>query len=132
MPGVIDPETLHVDDLPGVWAPVQWDQTEEQRAEEIENQAAASLLSVVDIPEAILRMLLNETGVEQLYDPPRGYQPEEQGDWDPELITFAYRRPIRLEHVERSADMLSVEYDFGDLGHWLFEITAERMTLERV
>ncbi len=28
MPGIIDPETTHVDDLPGIWSPVQWELTE--------------------------------------------------------------------------------------------------------
>jgi hypothetical protein len=132
MPGIIDPETLQVDDLPGVWAPVQWEQTEEERAKEIETQAAASLLSTSDIPEAILRLLLNETDIVQAYDPPHGYKPEEQGEWDPDTITFAYRRPIHLVQVQRSPESLLAEYDFGDLGHWLFEIGPEKMTLERI
>lgn len=29
MPGVIDPETLPVDELPGIWTPVQWELTED-------------------------------------------------------------------------------------------------------
>ncbi len=132
MPGVIDPQTIQVDELPGVWAPVQWDQTEEERAAEIENQAAASLLMTVDIPEAILRLLLNETGIEQVIDPPKGYRPEEQGEWDPETITFAFHRPVRLVNVTREPEALTAEYDFGDLGHWLFEITPERVILERI
>jgi hypothetical protein len=132
MPGVIDPETMQVDDLPSVWAPVQWDQTETERAQEIERQAAASLLATADIPEAILRLLLNESEIVQAYDPPRGYKPDEQGEWDPETITFAYRRPIRLVKVERSPENMLAEYDFGDLGRWLFEIGLERITLERI
>ena len=132
MPGVIDPETIQADELPGVWAPVQWDQTEEERAAEIETQAAASLPMTVDIPEAILRLLLNETEIEQVFDPPKGYRPEEQGEWDPETITFSFRRPIRLASLTREPGTLIAEYDFGDLGHWLFEITPERMTMERI
>ncbi|HEY3343898.1 MAG TPA: hypothetical protein VGJ97_03155 [Anaerolineaceae bacterium] len=132
MPGVIDPETMQVDDLPSVWAPVQWDQTETERAQEIERQAAASLLATADIPEAILRLLLNESEIVQAYDPPRGYKPDEQGEWDPETITFAYRRPIRLVKVERSPENMLAEYDFGDLGRWLVEIGLERITLERI
>jgi hypothetical protein len=132
MPGIIDPETLHVDELPGVWAPVQWEQTEEERAKEIEDQAAASLLMTVDIPEAILRLLLNETAIEQTYAPPPGYDPAEQGEWDPETITFAHRRPLRLAHVERSPELLTAEYDFGDLGKWRFEIGPEQVTIDRI
>jgi hypothetical protein len=132
MPGIIDPETLPVDELPGVWAPVQWDQTEEERAVEIERQAAASLLASVDVPEAILRLLLNESEAEQTYAPPPGYQPDQQGEWDPETITFAFRRPVRLVEVDRKPDALTVEYDFDNLGHWLFEITPEKVTIERI
>jgi hypothetical protein len=132
MPAVIDPETMPVDELPGVWAPVQWEQTEQERATEIENQAAASLLASVDVPEAILRLLLNETEAEQTYAPPPGYQPGQQGEWDPGLITFAFRRPLRLKQVDRKPDTLTIEYDFVDLGHWVFEITPEKVIIERI
>jgi hypothetical protein len=60
MPSVIDPETMNVDKLPGVWSPVQWDLSEKERIEELDNQATASLLFSVDTPEAILRLLLDE------------------------------------------------------------------------
>jgi hypothetical protein len=132
MPAVIDPETMPVDELPGVWAPVQWEQTEQERATEIESQAAASLLANVDVPEAILRLLLNETEAEQTYAPPPGYQPDQQGEWDPGLITFAFRRPLRLVQVDRKPDTLTIEYDFVDLGHWVFEITPEKVIIERI
>ena len=132
MPGVIDPETLHVDHLPGVWAPVQWEQTEMERAQEIEAQAAASLLANVDIPEAMLRLLLNETDVEICYEPPEGYNPEEQGEWDENLLTFAFKRPVRLERVERSWNRLTAVYNFGDRGIWAFEIEPERVNIERI
>ena len=62
MTAVIIPETLHVDDLPGIWSPVQWLLSEDERAAELEQQATASLLYAVDAPEAILRLLLEETG----------------------------------------------------------------------
>ena len=58
MPGYIDAEFMHVDDLPGIWSPVQWDLTPEERVAEVEEQAHASLMAAVDVPEAILRMLL--------------------------------------------------------------------------
>ena len=58
MPSIIDPETMHVDDLPGIWNPIQWEMTEHERILEVENQAEASLLSVIYAPEAILRLLL--------------------------------------------------------------------------
>ncbi len=64
MPSIIDPETLYVDDLPAVWSPVQWELTEEQRIQAVEDQATASLLWSMDPPEAILRLLLDETSIE--------------------------------------------------------------------
>jgi hypothetical protein len=132
MSSVIDFETMNADDLPGIWSPVQWELSESERMNEIESQASASLLSVIDTPEAILRLLLDETSIERAYEPPEGYDPGEQGDWDSSLITYQFRRPIRLSNVQRAPDSLYVEYDFGDLGHWAFIIEAERVSLERI
>jgi hypothetical protein len=132
MPGVIDPETLYVDDLPGIWSPVQWELSEAERIQEVEEQAKASLLAAIDVPEAILRLLLEETEIERAFAPPSGYDPEQQGEWDESLITFQFRRPIRLERVDRGPDSLLVEYNFGDLGFWILEIQSERITVERI
>lgn len=132
MPGVIDFETMHVDNLPGIWTPVQWEMTAEERVNEVEEQATASLLWAVDAPEAILRLLLGETGIDQALDPPDGFDPEKQGDWDPAITTFRFIRPIRLAQIDRSHEGLVVEYDFGDLGHWVLEIGAEKVTIERI
>jgi hypothetical protein len=132
MPGVIDPETLYVDDLPGIWSPVQWELSEAERIQEVEEQAKASLLAAIDVPEAILRLLLEETEIERAFAPPGGYDPEQQGEWDESLITFQFRRPIRLERVDRGSDSLLVEYNFGDLGFWILEIQSERITVERI
>ena len=132
MPSVIDPETLYVDDLPAIWSPVQWELTDEERIQAVEEQATASLLWTMDAPEAILRLLLNETGILRLNAQPKGYNPSEQGDWDKSLITFGPDRPIKLESVERSPTSLYLVYDFGDLGHWEFTIEAEKVSLERI
>lgn len=132
MPGVIDPETMSVDSLPGVWAPIQWEQNEQERALEVENQASASLLANVDVPEAILRLLLNETDVELVLNPPEGYDPEQQGEWDEETLTFAFSKPITLVEAHRERDSLTVVYDFANCGRWMFEIQPERVTIERV
>jgi hypothetical protein len=132
MPGVIDTETMNVDDLPAVWSPVQWELSEEERLQELEDQVTASLLWSIDIPQALLRLLLNETAIERAFAPPAGYDPEQQGEWDPSLLTFQFRRPIRLAHSERAADYLYVEYQFGDLGRWSIEIEPERVTIERI
>lgn len=132
MPSVIDPETLYVDDLPAIWSPVQWDLNEEERILAVEEQATASLLWTMDAPEAILRLLLNETGIQRLYAQPKGYNPEEQGEWEKDLITFGPERPVKLELIERTPTRLQLVYDFSDLGRWEFIFELERVSIERI
>jgi hypothetical protein len=132
MPSVIDHETMNVDSLPGVWTPVQWPLSEEEHAQELETQATASLLFAVDAPEAILRLLLDETAIERAFDPPEGFDPEQQGEWSPDLVTFQFKREIRLEKVERSPERLYVEYKFGELGYWAFEIEPDSVQIYRL
>ena len=132
MPSVINPETLYVDDIPAIWSPVQWELSDEERVQAVEEQATASLLWTMDAPEAILRLLLDETGIQRLFSPPKDYNPEEQGDWDKYLITFGPESPIKLESVERTPRSLDVVYDFGDRGRWEFIIEAERVSIERI
>ena len=132
MPRIIDPETMHVDDLPGVWNPIQWEMTERERVQELESQAEASLLSGVDVPEAILRLLLEETEIERAFSPPEGFDPEMQGDWNDELITFVFKRPFHLESVDRELGTLTVIYRIEGLGHWCVEIEQEKVVIERV
>jgi hypothetical protein len=132
MPSVIDPETLYVDDLPAIWSPVQWELSDEERVQAVEEQATASLLWTMDAPEAILRLLLDETGIQRLYSPPKDYDPQEQGDWNKDLITFGPERPIKLLSVERTPTRLELVYDFADRGTWEFVIEAERVSIERI
>jgi hypothetical protein len=132
MPGVIDPETTNTDGLPGIWSPVQWELTDDERISEVETQATASLLWSVDVPEAILRLLLQETEIERLFDPPEDYDPEEQGEWDDNLVTFGFQKPIELIKVEREHNYLYLEYKFGDFGYWYIEIEPEKVTIKRI
>ncbi len=132
MPSVIDHETMHVDDLPVVWSPVQWELSEEERVAELESQAQASLLWMMDAPEAILRLLLNETEMKRLYEAPDGYDAEEQAEWDPEIVTFGPKRTFKLDSVTREDDTLYLVYKAGDLGYWEFEINAEQVTIKRI
>jgi len=132
MPGIIDTETLYVDKLPTIWSPVQWDLTPDEKAHEIEEQATASLLWAADIPETILRLLLDEHKIERSYEPPPGYDPEQQGEWDPDLLTFEFARPVRLEKFERNGDSVYIEYYLGDAGYWAFEIGPEKVTIQRI
>jgi len=132
MPAVIVPETIQVDDLPGIWSPVQWELTEEERVAELEQQATASLLWSVDVPEAILRMLLDETAIERLYEPPEGYDAAQQGEWDPSLVTFGFQRRIPLDTVERSNDTLAIIYKLEGAGYWKLVIGPDQVLLERI
>ena len=132
MPSIIDPETIHANELPAIWSPVQWELTEEERVEEIEEQAKASLLWAMDAPEAILRLLLNEEGIKRLYEPPANYDPEEQGEWSSEFLTFGSKRAIKLDSIEREHETLHLVYKVEDLGYWAFEITPERVVIERI
>lgn len=65
MPGVIDPQAIHTDELPTVWSSIQSELSPEEHAKELEDQATASLLWASPAPEQILRLLLNETSVGQ-------------------------------------------------------------------
>lgn len=132
MPKIIDPETTNVDELPGIWSPVQWELSEEERRHELEEQSTASLLWAVDVPETILRLLLREATIERAYAPPKGYHPEQQGEWDKSLVTFQFKRPIHLKRAERDRDYLYIEYDFGSLGYWAIEIKPEKVSIERL
>ena len=132
MPSVIDPQTIHLDELPPIWSPVQWDLTEEERIEAINEQATASLLWTMDAPEAILRLLLNETEIKRLYHAPDDYDPVEQGEWDEEIMTFGAYRSMKLVEVEREPDYLRLVYNFDDLGYWEFMIEPEKVTIERI
>ena len=132
MPSIIDPQTIHVDELPAIWSPVQWELTEEERVQAIDEQATASLLWTMDAPEAILRLLLGETEIRRMVQAPEGYEPEEQGEWDQEILTFGPYRPIKLIEVEREPDYLRLVYNFGDLGYWEFMIESEKVSIERI
>jgi hypothetical protein len=132
MPGIIDTETLDADELPTIWSPVQWELTEVERVQEIEQQATASLLWNADTPEAILRLLLRETKIERAMFPPDGYDPEQQGEWQEDVLTFEFARSIKLVKVERRQNYLYIEYDFGEIGRWALEIEPEGVAIQRI
>ena len=132
MPGIIDTLTLDANELPTVWSPIQWELTDDERVAELENQATASMLWAADAPEAILRLLLNETEIERAYEPPKGFDPAQQGEWDDEILTFQYKRPIRLVKCVREMDHLSIEYQLGESGYWAIEISPEEVKIKRV
>ncbi len=132
MPSVIDPETMNTDGLPGIWSPVQWELTDEERVQELDTQSTASLLWSMDAPEAILRLLLQETEIERLLEPPEDYDPTVQGDWDPELVTMGFKNPIQLIKVKREPNHLYLEYKLEEYAYWSFEIELEKVTIARI
>jgi hypothetical protein len=127
MPAIIDTQALNVNELPTIWSPVQWELTLDEREEELDSQHTASLLWAADAPEAILRLLLSETKIERALEPPEGFDPEQQGDWDPEITTYKFRRPIKLVKCERGENSLYIEYKLGELGYWAFEIGPDEV-----
>ena len=132
MPKDIDPQTINADNLPGIWSPIQWELSEEEQLMEIEEQSTASLLFSVDPPEAILRLLLNEYAIERAYEQPKGYNPELQGDWDSDLVTFKFKRAITLNRIERNSEDLYLEYKVEDLGTWVIEIGNDNVDIYRI
>ncbi len=132
MPGIIDPVTIHIDNLPTIWSPVQGDLTEDERIEELEEQATASLLWAANAPEAMLRLLARETDIARALLPPEGYDPEVQGEWDPSVVTFTFARPIRLETDRMETDERILEYKLEGAGYWRVRIGSERVILERI
>jgi hypothetical protein len=131
MPGVNDPETMNAMALPGIWLHVQWELSEEERITELEAQTVAGLLWSVDIPEAILRLLLQETEITRIVDPPEDYDPETQGEWDPEIATYGFTKPVELLKVERETNYLYLEYKFGNSAYWYIKIEPEKITISR-
>ncbi|MEX2030529.1 MAG: hypothetical protein WD906_06125 [Anaerolineales bacterium] len=132
MPGVIDPETMAVGGVPTLWWPVQIELTEAERLEEIERQTLAGLLWAAPVPEAVLRLLLGETDVVRAIDPPGGFDPEAQGEWDPERATFVFRRPLHLEADREEDSSRVLEYALEGAGHWRMVISAEQFSVSRI
>lgn len=132
MPKIIIPETINIDELPGIWSPVQWEISPEEEIEELESQATASLLWSIDTPEAILRLLLDELQIERAYQPPEGYNAALQGEWESDLVTFKFKRKVSLVTSERDEDYLYVEYDVEDVGNWAIEIEPENVNISRI
>jgi hypothetical protein len=132
MPGLIDPQTIEVNGLPVIWSPVQSPLTEEEKIRELDQQATASLLWAATIPEQVLRLLLSETDIEPISDPPAGYDPDVQGEWDSSQLTFAFSRVIRLLREDRRPDRLTVEYKVDGAGTWIVEIGLEEVSVARI
>jgi hypothetical protein len=131
MPGVIDPETMNKEGLPGLWSAVQWVLTEEECVKELDTRSTASCLSSVDVPEVILRLLLHDMAIHRLLGPPEGFDSIVQEDWDPELVTIAFLYPIELVKAEREPNYLYFEYKGGDSDYGSIEIEPVKARTQR-
>ena len=83
------------------------------------------------IAEAVLRMLYGETEIERVFNPPQGYNPEVQGDWDDQLVTFAFQRRVEKISEERDDESMRLEYRMEGCGQYSIEITAEGFSIEK-
>ena len=80
----------------------------------------------------MLRLLLNETAIERASEPPAGFDPDLQGEWDDSLVTFAFRRRVKLTREQRLPDKLVLEYKVEDAGYWMLEIAPDTVTIGRI
>jgi hypothetical protein len=132
MSGYLDPLTFPVLDVPAIWCPEKEKLMGNPLAASIEEQAQASLLASADPVEAILRMLFGETEVERIFEPPQGYNPELQGDWDDEQVTFVFRRKVEKTSAERGEELLRMEYRVEGCGAYSVEIMPESFSIEKI
>ena len=132
MPKYIDPQTIPVEDLPGVWTPFPEDLSPDEHVAAVEDQAKASMLWSIDHPETILRLMLNETAITRAFEAPLGYDEERQGKWDKSLTAFTFKRAMWVEHIERQPDNLYIVYEVEDLGRWAIEIKPEEIHIGKL
>jgi hypothetical protein len=152
MPGAIDFETMDVDELTPVWCPSDEELTPEQYESALQQEARAHLLTMAGVPEAILRLLVQETGVSrvarEVVDQGRGarrdFEAEADADADDgadagadggaELPpdSFEFDHPIVAEKVEVTRDGLFVVYSLEGSGTWRMLFESGRVTIERV
>ncbi|KAA3648774.1 MAG: hypothetical protein DWQ07_00845 [Chloroflexi bacterium] len=134
MTRLIDPQHLNIDEIPGIWTPVNVEElSDSERVAEVEDQARASLLAGVDTLEAVLRLLLHETEIQRAVTPPDGYDPELQGEWDSDILAFEFKRGIKpVGEISREAEYLFVQFEVEGTGEWIMEITPEKAIIEKL
>jgi hypothetical protein len=131
MPIPTAPDQLKLIQLPTVWSPAGVETSADGSPQSIQ-QAQAGLLLAVSPVEAALRLLMNEVEVEPVNEPPKGYDPDQQGEWNPQKSHFRFKRAVRLMRVEKNPNGLDLEYNFGDLGYWTVSIEADNVRITRV
>jgi hypothetical protein len=131
MSGYLDPLTFPVLDVPAIWCPQKEKVLGNPLATSIEEQAKASLLASADTVEAILRLLHGETAIDRVFEPPQGYNPDVQGEWDDDAVTFAFHRRVEKIREIRDEQSLLLEYQMEGCGRYRVEITPERFSIEK-
>ncbi len=147
MAGAIDFDTMDVDELTPVWFPSDEElATPEQYESALRQEARARLITMLGVPEAVLRLLVGETEVSRV---PRDVRREdEQGRRDFEVgggagdaaaaedelppDSFEFSRPITAETVEMTREGLLVIYRLEGAGTWRLFLESERVMIERV
>jgi hypothetical protein len=154
MPGAIDFETMDVDELTPVWCPSDEELTPEQYESALQQEARAHLLTMAGVPEAILRLLVQETEVSrvarevvgQVRGARRDFEAEADADADDGADggsgadadaefppdSFEFSHPIVAETVEMTRDGLLVVYRLEGAGTWRMLLESGRVTIERV
>jgi hypothetical protein len=154
MPGTIDFETMDVDELTPVWWPSDADLTPDQYDSVVQQEARAHLLTMLGVPEAILRLLVRETEVSRVARDVAGQDDGKWSDFEGEAAadadadadaaadaeseagfppdSFEFSRPIVAETVEMTRDGLLVIYRLEGSGTWRMFLESERVTIERV
>lgn len=156
MPGAIDFETMDVDELTPVWWPSDGELTAEQYETMVQQEARTHLLAMVGVPEAILRLLVQETEVSrvahEVVDQGRGARRDFEAEADADADagdgadagagddadagfppdSFEFSHPIVAEKVETTRDGLFVVYSLEGSGTWRMLFESGRVTIERV
>jgi hypothetical protein len=89
-----DPTLFPTIDVPAIWNYAPPPEAGDGLIYYAEDQAKNGLIATADIFESILRLLIGYTDIKAEFDPPEGYDPEIQGEWDPSIKTFMFSRKI--------------------------------------
>jgi hypothetical protein len=131
MPDGFDTETFPSHEFPAIWFYQKPPEDKRDFAAFVEHQAASGMLASTDILEAVLRLLLGLTEVEGVYDPPRGYDPEVQGEWDSDVLTFIFRRRVQKVGEDREDGEIRLEYQVETCGTFVVTIRGDSVHIER-
>jgi hypothetical protein len=131
MSPAFDAQTFPTIDVPAVWCYRKPPEERPEFAAFVEQQAVGGLLLSADPVEIVLRLMLGLTQVEGVYDPPPGYDPELQGEWDGDTLTFVFKRRIRKVGEVREYGAIRLEYQVQGSGTFQVVIEEEKVAIER-